>query len=403
MTKAAAEDEVARQVARARLAVSAGFFAFGLAFALWAVHIPVVAKRLELSPAVLGLALLNVGLGGVISQPITGWFVARTGSRPAATVLLLVFVVAFIAPIVAWSTPILFVGTFVFGAAAGACNVAINTQASEIERARGRPTMSWFHGFFSLGGLTGAFVGAGIMGAGWQGGGGALMMAAVLVVIAAIASRQFLPTAPSSATAPAGRRMSFALPTGAILGLSLMTFFTNTVEGAVNDWSALYLVAVRGMTEASAASGFAIFSLAMAVCRLAGGPVVQRIGEKGIVLLGGVLIAAGMAAVVFSPWAFLSPLGFGLVAIGAANNIPVMMGAASRAPGVAPSAGVAATATGALLGLLIGPPVSGFIAQATNLSITLSLFCVVGIVVAAGAALYRWPLAISDVKSVPAA
>ena len=273
--------------------------------------------------------------------------------------------------------------------AGGANNVAINTQASEIERARGRPTMSSFHGFFSLGALAGATLGGGIIAIGRQDGTGAAVVAVVMLVIATFASRSFLPTTPKTKSKEGRKR--FALPSGAVLGLALLTFFSNTVEGAVNDWSALYLATVRGMTPAAAASGFAAFSLAMAICRLAGGPVVARLGEKNIVLFGGVLIAIGMAVVVFSPWAFVSPFGFGLVAIGAANTIPVMMGAASRSPGTTPSMGVAATATGALLGFLIGPPIIGFIAHAAGLSVALGLLSLVGIVLMIGAALYQWP------------
>jgi MFS family permease len=182
------------------------------------------------------------------------------------------------------------------------------------------------------------------------------------------------------------------LPNAPVMGLAVLTFLSNTVEGAVADWSGLYLSTVRDLTPAAAASGFAVFSLAMAICRLGGGPVVARLGEKSIVLFGGVLMAIGMAVVVLSPWAVISPLGFALVAIGAANTIPVMMGVASRAPGVAPSTGIATTATGALLGFLIGPPIIGFIAQAMGLSVALGLLGLVGFVIVIGAALYQWPM-----------
>lgn len=391
MAEISSDSPSVRRVAQARIAVSACFFMFGLGFALWAVHIPVVTQRLALDPAILGLALLNVGLGGVISQPLTGWLVARTGSRPAASVLMLVFQIAFLAPIVAWSTPVFFLATLILGLASGANNVAINTQASEIERARGRPTMSSFHGFFSLGALAGATLGGGIIAIGLQDGIGAAVVALAMLAIAAFATRYFLPTKPALKTESRDGRARFALPSGAVLGLAALTFFSNTVEGAVNDWSALYLAAVRGFSDSAAASGFALFSLAMAICRLAGGPVVARLGEKSIVLYGGLLMAAGMAIVVLSPWAIVSPFGFALVAIGAANTIPVMMGAAARAPGVAPSTGVAATATGALLGFLIGPPIIGFIAQAAGLSVALGLLSLAGVVLVVGAVLYQWP------------
>lgn len=376
---------------RARIAVSLGFLMFGAGFGVWAVHIPVVAARLQLDPAILGLALLNVGLGGVISQPLMGWLIARTSSRPAAMALLPVFLVIVMTPILAWSTPALFVATLLLGLAGGANNVAINTQASEIEQARGKPTMSSFHGFFSLGALVGAALGGGIIAAGWQNGGGAMAAIGTMLATAGFAVRHYLPAPVAKKDAATAASSRFAWPSLAVLGLAVLTFFSNTVEGAVNDWSALYLSTVRGFSDAAAASGFAAFSLAMAICRLAGGPVVARLGEKRIVLFGGLLMALGMAVVILSPWAMLSPLGFALVAIGAANTIPVMMGAASRAPGMAASTGVAITATAAMLGFLIGPPAIGFIAHAMGLGAALGFLSLAGVVIAIGAALYDWP------------
>jgi MFS family permease len=376
----------------ARIAVSVSFFIFGMGFALWAVHIPVVAQRLQLDPAVLGIALLNVGLGGVISQPLTGWLVAHTGSRAAARVLLPITMLAFIAPIIAWATPVFFVATFAIGLAGGASNVALNVQAAEIERARGLPTMSSFHGFFSLGALVGAGVGSGIIAMGWQQGEGAAGVAGVLVAVAIVVTRHFMASQPSPKIPGKAGERRLALPNAAMLGLAVLIFFSNTVEGAVNDWSALYLSKVRGLSESAAASGFGAFSAAMAICRLAGGPVVARLGERNIVLFGGVLIALGLVVVVVSPWATLSPFGFALVAIGAANTIPVMMGIASRLPGVVPSTAVATTATAALLGFLLGPPAIGFVAHAMGLGVALGLLSLVGVVIVVGALLYKWPM-----------
>lgn len=376
---------------RARVAVSIGFSMYGVAFAVWAVHIPIIAHRLDLDPAILGLALMNAGFGGLISQPLTGWLLSRTPSRPVAVVLLPVFLAAFCLPIVAWSTTVLFVATFVLGAAGGANNVAINTQASEIERARGRPTMSSFHGFFSGGALVGSFLGGGIIAAGWQNGSGAAVIAAAMFAVALFVVRFFLPTENAARSPTAGGRRRLALPSAAVLGLAVLVFFANSVEGAVADWSALYLSTVRGLSNAVAASGFAAFSFAMMVFRLLGGPVVAKFGERTIVVFGGVLIAIGIAIVVLVPWAPVSPLGFAFVALGSANLLPVMISAAARAPNTMPSTGVAATTTAALLGFLVGPPIIGFIAHVAGLSVAIGLLTVVGIVVTVGASIYRWP------------
>jgi MFS family permease len=249
--------------------------------------------------------------------------------------------------------------------------------------------MSSFHGFFSLGGLSGAALGGGIIAVGWQDGRGALAVAVVMLAAAVFVGSHLLPSTPAAPSA-AKRTKRFALPSPAVLGLVVLTFFANTVEGSANDWSSLYLSTVRGFSPAAAAAGLALFACGMAICRLFGGPVVARLGERRVVAWGGALVTIGMAVVVFSPWTFVSPAGFALVALGAANAIPIMMGAASRIPGEAPSAGVAATATGALLGFLIGPPVIGFIAHAHGLSTALSCICLVGLILLVGALVYRW-------------
>jgi MFS family permease len=363
---------------------------FGLTLGLWAVHIPTIAGRLHLDPAILGLALLNVGLGGVFSQPLTGWLIARSGSLLPARILVPLCLVVFVLPIVAWSVPVFFLATLLLGAAGGANNVAINTQASEIERARGKPTMSSFHGFFSLGALGGASLGGAIIAVHRQDGSGAAAVIAVLLVIALVAGWYFLrsPPPPQRPREPGARRL--AIPSLAVLSLSVLVFFSNTVEGAVNDWSALYLSTVRGFEPATAVSGFALFSLAMAFCRLAGGrwwrgsarkasffsaaSSGRRHGHRRVLAVGD-----------------CQPARLCLRCRRGRQYDPGDDGAASRSPGTSPSAGVAATATGGLLGFLIGPPIIGFIAHALGLSVALGFLSLAGVIVFVGAALLRWP------------
>lgn len=374
---------------RARVSVSVGFLLFGLAAGLWFVHIPIVAARLALEPAILGLALLGVGLGGVISQPITGLVVARVGSQKTSAVMLAATLIGFVLPVVAGSIVFLFFGTFLLGALAGGLNVALNTQASEIETLRGRPTMSSFHGFWSLGGLAAAAVGGVIIGAGWGGGIGAIGAAIVMLAIGVWASFGFLPSIPQPRTPKTGGPR-FALPGAALFAIAALAFFANMVEGSVNDWSALFLATVKDTGPALAASGYAMSSFAMAACRFAGGPVVERLGDKLVIVGGGALIAIGMSVVVLAPWPLVSAFGFLIVGIGAANMSPVMISAASRVPGVAPGTAVTTVATALLGGFLLGPPVIGFISQAWGLSVGLGLVGCLGLLVAAGALSRSW-------------
>ena len=326
-----------------------------------------------------------------MAQPLAGWLVARVGSRRAATVLLPIFLPTSVMPVLAWSTPALLVGTFALGLAAGATNVALNTQASEIEQARGRPTMSSIHGCFSVGALVGAILGAAIIALKWHDGRGAILVASVQLVAAIVAARFLLAIAPQVPPAKQVGANRSGRPGGALLALAALASFPTAAEGIVNNWSALYLSTVRDMSEAGATSGFALFSLGMVICRLGGDPIVSRLGEKRMVLLGGLLVALGVALVVLSPWRIICPLGFSLVAVGAANMAPVMVSVASSAPGVAPSAGVAIVGVGGGAGFLIGPPLIGFIAQGNGLGLAIGCLGIAGLATAAGAAAYPWP------------
>ena len=137
------------------------------------------------------------------------------------------------------------------------------------------------------------------------------------------------------------------------------------------DWSALLLAVDKGASPGAAATGLVMYTAAMALCRLAGGSFVQILGERTIVTLGALLMAVGIAVAVLATLPFVSALGFGLVGVGAANNVPVLIGAAGRAAGVVPSVGVAAAGTAALVGFLISPPLIGFVANLAGLSVEL--------------------------------
>ena len=204
---------------RARVAVSAIFLSLGAGAGIWAVYIPIVQSRLHLDPGILGLALFTMAIGAMAGMPASGWALARYGSRLPTAVVALLFPATVAAPLLSPSIPFLFASLLVAGLAMGALDVAMNTQASEVETARGVPTMSSFHAFFSLGGLAGAGAGAGAILLGWGNGLGGTMAAAALLVLGLVAVPDLWR---GETKAPAGPR--FALPNRAALGLGLLPF-----------------------------------------------------------------------------------------------------------------------------------------------------------------------------------
>ena len=367
---------------RARLAVMGGFLLAGSGMGIWAAHIPLVQARLDIDPAVLGLALFCMAIGAIVTMPLTGIALGRLGSRFPAATTTIAFTALIPLPILAPNVPFFFVSAFLFGTTMSALDISINVQATEIEAARGRPTMSSFHAFFSIGGLLGAVLGAAVVAAGLGDGRGALLIMAGLMAIAIPAALNLWPSDKPPEGGPA-----FVRPNRATLALGVMALLCFAVEGAVTDWSALYLARVKLAPPAAAAAGFAAFSVTMAFFRLVGDTVVDRLGPTRTIVLGGGGIAAGIALALVSPSPALSAAGFALVGVGAANVVPVVFGAASRIDGVPANLGVAAVATLGYAGFLVAPPTLGFVARSWGLGVSLALVGLMGVAIAAVAAL----------------
>lgn len=372
-------------VARARIAISALFFLFGVNVGMWAAHIPVVQARLDINPATLGLALLASAIGLLLGQPTLGMLMARTGSRTPTMMFPTLAIAVMPAMILSPSVAFLFAALFATGVLWGGMNVSMNTQASVIETLRGRPTMSTFHAGASLGMLTGAVIGGFVIGAGWGNGEGAVAVAAVGIA-AALSTIPYLVRDKPRARGPA-----FVLPNRAVIGLGFLAFLMFIVEGGMVDWSALFLAVDKGASPGWAAAGFALFTGAMALFRVVGNQIVIQLGRRRTVAIGGLLTVLGILVAVAAPWPLVSALGFALVGVGAANIVPILISTAAQTPGMAPSVAVGAVSTMMTLGFLIGPPFIGFVSNAFGLSVGVSLMGLVGIAVAASALLRTWP------------
>ncbi len=366
---------------RAQLAVDYAFLVAGIGTGIWATHIPVIKERLNIDPAILGIAIFTMAIASVITMPPAGVALGKFGSRPPTTAMMLAFLCFMPLPMLAPTVPLFFAGLFVFGTTIGALDVSMNVQATEVEAARGKPTMSSFHGFFSLGALIGAGIGAAIIAAGFGDGRGAALAAVVLFVIALVAAFNLWPSARATHAGP-----HFALPNRAAFVLGMLTFFSFAIEGAVTDWSALFLSTDKQAGVAVAGAGFAGFSVAMASFRLSGDAVVARLGAKPTLIIGALIIVFGHVLAIVSPWAALSAAGFILVGVGCANLVPVVFSAASRVPGMTPNLSIAAVTTMGYAGFLSVPPVLGLVGHVFGLSATLALVAVMGLAVLALAA-----------------
>jgi MFS family permease len=361
----------------ARWSVSTIFLLNGAGIGVWAAHVPLVQARAGIDTGVLGFLLLTIAGGAISAMPLSGWMAGRWGTRAVVIGAGLLFALTSALLMNVGGLVPLFLAAYAFGASNGVLDVAMNANASEVEAARGIPTMSSFHGFYSLGGLIGAALGGLLIGAGFGDGSGALMVSVAIAAVVAVCARRLL------AVAPAPHASHFALPRGPALFLGLLGLLCFAVEGALVDWSALLLTERTRVDAATAAFGYSAFSVAMAACRFAGDRLVLRFGALRVMVAGGVGMFAGLMVAVVSTHFLLSALGFALIGLSAANVVPLIFAAAARMPGMSAGGGLATVATLGYAGLLMAPPLIGSIAAHTNIAVALGILSVSGIVIAA--------------------
>ncbi len=365
------------------------FFVNGAAMATWVPLIPSVQQKLDLNAGELGVALLGTAIGAVLSIPSTGWLVGRAGGRKVVTLAAVACCIILPLLPLAPTLPVLTVGLVLFGAALGSMDVAMNIHGAVVEAMYRRPLMSTFHGFYSIGGFAGAIISGALAATGAVPFSRALWPA-LLLALAAVAGHRSLP--PEQVAAHSGRpvlrmrvpRLSW--PLAALATMALCSFLS---EGASGDWSGVYLHRTLGVSSAVAATAFAAFSIAMAIGRLSGDWLTSRLGAMLLLRAGGALAALGLTATLLVGQAGVAIAGFGLVGLGLANVVPTLFSAAGRSRAIPPRIAIASVAAAGYTGMLAGPPVIGFAAQAFTLTRALGAVVVCCAVIAVLAATVR--------------
>ena len=365
------------------------FLAAGIAMSAWAALVPFAKARLQLEEAQLGLLLLCLGIGSLAAMPLTGLLASRFGCRPV--ILVSGAIGCLVLPLLSLaSTPLLQgLALLVFGAAIGALDVAMNIQAVIVEKEQGGALMSGFHGLFSVGGFAGAGGMALLLGFG-------LSPALACGIVAALAGLALVLAAPHLLrTAPAAERDApfCVMPHGAVILIGGLCFLIFLAEGAVLDWSAVFLTGVGGMAADQGGLGYAVFAVAMTAGRLTGDRIVRRWGGTRVLLAGGLATAAGFFTVVLAPVPAVALLGFLLVGIGAANIVPVLFTAAGNQHDMPVGLAVSAITTIGYAGILAGPALIGFVAHAVGLHLAFAGLGVAALLVAASARLLASPRA----------
>ncbi|WP_339482537.1 MULTISPECIES: MFS transporter [unclassified Pseudomonas] len=349
----------------------------GIGIAAWAPLVPYAKVRANLDEGTLGLLLLCLGVGSILAMPISGALATRFGCRRVLSGGTILICLAL--PLLATMTslPWLVAALFLFGAGLGTVDSTVNLQAVIVERASGKTMMSGFHGMFSLGGIIGAAGVSALLGLGLSPLGATLVVNGVLLVALFKAAPHLLPYG-SESSGPA-----FAIPHGVVLFIGILCFIVFLAEGAVLDWSAVFLTTERAVATAYAGLGYAAFALTMTVGRLTGDSVVHRLGAKRVIIYGGSIAAAGFLLATLAPMWQATLLGYALVGAGCSNIVPVLYTAVGKQTLMPEAIAVAAITTIGYAGILAGPALIGFVAHGSSLSIAFGLIAISLVAVAA--------------------
>lgn len=372
-------------LAGASIALRAQFFVMGLLFATWGVHVPIVKAHYGLGEQALALAMLASGVGALAALAHAGRIVGRWGPRAVATVMGCVSCAAIASLEVSAQYAALLAVMLVFGSFGSLFDVSLSAEASEIERLSGQPLMSGFHGMFSLGGMAGAGLGSAVPLLGLTPQGHLLLATAASAVIILVASRAMLPV-PDSHDADEKRPLSLQrFIKGPLLLLGVLASMGLIAEGAIYDWSVLFMKQERESSASLAALAYAAFSAAMAAGRFGGDWVRARVAPRRLLRASGMLAAAGMALVLAVPSSAVGLVGFALVGLGLSNVVPMLFSAASQLPGVSPAHGIAAVSGVGYLGMMAGPPLIGLVAEHSSLTAGLVVVVVFAVFMALSA------------------
>jgi MFS family permease len=374
-------------VRKARIAVTAAFMTHAMLFASWTAHIPLVKTQLGLSNSELGTALLGAPIGSVCAMLVSRWLLPRWGSHRLVRVTVAGYALSGIAVGYAPSALALFASLALWGLFQGGLDVAMNTQGVTVEQAGDKPIMSRLHGLWSVGGFTGALLGAGAVSVGLGLTAQLSILAALVVIPVEILCRHLIPdqhrgVADAPAGAPLRQRRLGISRTVAVLGA--VCFASMLCEGAAADWSANYLTSHLGAPAGLAGLGYAGYTLTMVAMRLSGPILQSRIPNRTLLPLLAAVPVVGVTIALLTSNLAVGLLGFASLGVGLALVVPTAFSAAGAATSAGSNAGQAISTVAALgwIGYVTGPPLIGHLADAVGLRTALGLLPVLILIIA---------------------
>ena len=374
---------------RIRLAIFCIYFCTGICFSSWASRIPDIKNSLGLGDAAWGTILLMIPIGQICGMTISGLLISKVGSKRILPIALLGYVSSLLFIGISATEYALIISLIIFGFFGNFCNISVNTQAVTLENIYHKPIMASFHGGWSLAGLAGASVG--------------LLMASLriqpiyhfciigLLVLATLyINKRYLQPDLKKEKDPADiLAKKKNKPEKFLFLLGIVAFCGMAAEGAMSDWSGLYLIDVVGTPEHLAPVGLAAYMVTMASGRFVIDKATQRWGRQRVVQIGGILIATGLFSAVAFPHFITTIISFMIIGLGTAGIVPTIYSTAGQKTKIPTSIALTIVSSVSFLGFLMGPPLIGYISSVTNLRYSYALIGLFGICIVAFASMIK--------------
>lgn len=364
----------------ARLAVKTIFFLNGFAHANYYGRLPRLQDQHQITNGTMGVVLLSTALGAMIAMPFSGWLIIRNGSRKVGlfSVYMYCGLVAFI-PLCPELISLIAV-FFLLGVSSGMLDVAMNAQAVMIEQRWGKPIMTSFHAFFSIGMALGALTASLFSKLNVDLTTHLAIITVLNLIIITIARFYFLHDKPAKKET---EEPAFRVPTGALVGVGIIALCSMLGEGAMADWSTNYMENYAQASMSLAPVGLAGFAFAMTIGRLFGDSARSKYGDRKIIVVCGLISSLGLALAIAFPYPAMVIGGFFVVGIGLATIVPIAYSIAGNAKGLPSGVGIAMVTTVGYSGFFFGPPLMGFLSDLVTLRyaflLVLGLFLVMTI------------------------
>ncbi len=343
-------------------------------FGNWVVRIPEIKERLALSESDLGICLLGMSIGAMISMPFMGYLSKRLGAGKLTSLFVVMYLLTFLLPVLADSMATLLIAMVFVGITNGGTDVAMNAAAVAVEKKYKISIMSTSHGMWSLGSMLGAGTGAIIAQYGLSQLWHMTLMSAIMLFVCLFLFKPLLAIKDQSE-----QGKGLVLPKGPLLILAIITFCVMMGEGAIADWSALFIQHEASGNKLMAGLGYTFYSLAMTLGRFYGDSIIPRFKKRDILVSCGFLATVGLLILVMIPVPIISIVGLTLTGFGFSLLIPILFSAAADVNDISPGMGIAMVATLGYVGFLVGPPSIGFIAEEFDLRFGIGLIAVLGI------------------------